>query len=89
MFLEFAKFGCFTFGGGWSIIAQMRQLYVEKQKVITDEELLDLTKPITIEVNGKMLFQGMLKPQLKHLVQSCATFFDSRRLYPVAVELSL
>lgn len=53
------------------------------------EELLDLTKPVTIEVNGKTLFQGMLKPQLKHLVQSCATFFDPRRLYPVAVELSL
>ena len=43
LLLDFIRFGCFTFGGGWSIIAQMRQLYVEKQKVITDEELLDLT----------------------------------------------
>lgn len=42
MFLEFAKFGCFTFGGGWSIIAQMQQQYVEKQKEITPQELLDL-----------------------------------------------
>ena len=43
LLLEFMRFGCFTFGGGWSIIAQMQQLYVEKEKVITSEELLDLT----------------------------------------------
>ena len=40
---EFVRFGCFTFGGGWSIIAQMQQLYVEKRQVITSQELLDLT----------------------------------------------
>ena len=39
---EFARFGCFTFGGGWSIIAQMQQLYVEKKKVLTSQELMDL-----------------------------------------------
>ena len=26
---EFIRFGLFTFGGGWSIIAQMQQLYVD------------------------------------------------------------
>lgn len=40
---EFFRFGCFTFGGGWSIIAQMQQLYVEKKKTLTSQELLDLT----------------------------------------------
>ena len=39
---EFMRFGCFTFGGGWSIIAQMQQLYVQKKKVITSQELLDM-----------------------------------------------
>ena len=43
LFLEFMRFGCFTFGGGWSIVAQMQQLYVEKEAVITSEELMDLT----------------------------------------------
>lgn len=41
--LTFLKFGCFTFGGGWSIIAQIKQEYVEKRHWITDEELLDFT----------------------------------------------
>lgn len=42
LFLEFARCGCFTFGGGWSIIAQMQQLYVEKKEEITSQELMDL-----------------------------------------------
>ena len=61
MFLEFAKFGCFTFGGGWSIIAQLQQLYVEKRKEITSQELLDLTSvakslPGTMIANVAMLY---------------------------------
>ena len=43
LFLDFLQIGCFTFGGGWSIIAQMREKYVEKEKCLTAQELLDLT----------------------------------------------
>ena len=43
LFLSFLKLGCFTFGGGWSIVAQMQQQYVEKEKVLTQEDLIDLT----------------------------------------------
>ena len=30
----FFKIGCFTFGGGWSILAQMEQEFVDKRKLI-------------------------------------------------------
>lgn len=43
LFLEFLRFGCFTFGGGWSIVAQMEKQYVEGDGSLTAEELLDLT----------------------------------------------
>ena len=43
LFGQFFKFGCFTFGGGWSIIAQMQKLYVEQENTMTSEELLDIT----------------------------------------------
>lgn len=43
LFLEFLRFGLFTFGGGWGIVSQMQQLYVEKKKTISPQELLDLT----------------------------------------------
>ena len=61
LFFQFMKFGLFTFGGGWSIIAQMQKLYVEQEKVITSEELLDLTSvgrslPGTMIGNVAMLY---------------------------------
>jgi len=43
LFLRFFLFGCFTFGGGWGIIAQMHREYVEKQQLLTEQELLDTT----------------------------------------------
>lgn len=43
LYMQFLKFGCFTFGGGWSIVAQMKELYVDREKSLTSEELLDLT----------------------------------------------
>ncbi len=43
IFLTFLKFGCFTFGGGWNIIAQIQKEYVDKKHWISDEELLDFT----------------------------------------------
>ena len=43
IFLTFLKFGCFTFGGGWNIVAQIQKEYVEEKHWISDEELLDFT----------------------------------------------
>ena len=43
LFLFFFKIGFYTFGGGWSIVAQIQKEYVEAKKWITDEELLDIT----------------------------------------------
>lgn len=43
LYLYFFKIGWFTFGGGWSIIAQMQTDFVEKKKVMDDQELLDIT----------------------------------------------
>ena len=43
LFLYFFRIGWYTFGGGWSIIAQIQRDYVEKKHYITNEELLDLT----------------------------------------------
>ena len=58
---QFILFGCFTFGGGWSIVAQMKKTYVDEQHIITDQDLLDLTSvgrslPGTMISNTAMLF---------------------------------
>lgn len=42
-FWSLVKIGTFTFGGGWSIITQLQNEFVEKRAWITQEELLDIT----------------------------------------------
>lgn len=54
LFCTFVKFGCFTFGGGWSIVAQMQEKFVQEQGQLTDEELLDLTS-VARSVPGQMV----------------------------------
>ena len=44
---------------------------------------------ITVTVNGKKSFEGKIDLELKHLVNSCATFFDPNRLYPAAIEIDM
>lgn len=61
LFVFFFKIGCFTFGGGWSILAQMEQEFVEKRKWITKGELLELVAvgksvPGIMITNISMLF---------------------------------
>jgi len=43
LFLYFFKIGWFTFGGGWSMIAQIQRDFVEKRHMLADEDVLDLT----------------------------------------------
>lgn len=43
LFLYFFRIGWFTFGGGFSIIAQMQKDFVEKKKLISEADLLDQT----------------------------------------------
>lgn len=61
IFLFYFKIGLFTFGGGWSIISQMKKEFVEKQKIISEEELADFTSvgrslPGTMIGNVSFLF---------------------------------
>lgn len=61
----FFKIGWFTFGGGWSIIAQIQRDFAEKRHRITDAELLDLVSvgrsiPGTMVTNVAYLFGSHL-----------------------------
>ena len=67
LFAFFFKIGCFTFGGGWSILAQMEQEFVDKRKLITKEELLDMVAvgksvPGIMITNISMLFRCAVVP---------------------------
>jgi len=42
LFLTFFKIGLFTFGGGYAMIAQMRETVVRQKAWLTEEELLEV-----------------------------------------------
>lgn len=61
LYLFFFKIGCFTFGGGWAILAQMEQEFVTKRQWITKKELLEMVAvgksvPGIMITNISMLF---------------------------------
>lgn len=61
LFKDFLRFGAFTFGGGWSIIAQMQERYVKGRALITSQELVDIisiakTLPGIMIANVAMMF---------------------------------
>lgn len=42
LFLYYFRIGWYTFGGGWSIVAQMQKDFVEKRQEMTEEEFLNI-----------------------------------------------
>jgi len=51
--------------------------------------LVDLSRPVTLTVNGQPAFNGQVTPELRHIVNSTAIFFDPERLFPAAIEVDL
>ena len=58
-------------------------------RVYLDSHLVDLSAPVTIMVNGKVVFEDMLEPDLKMMAESCALFGDPRRVYPCGVDVQI
>lgn len=51
--------------------------------------MFDLTKPITVIVNGRLAWKGKATPTLKSMVESCALFFDPERVFPAAIDIEI
>ena len=53
------------------------------------DDTVDFTQEVTLIVNGKKKFQGKVHPNVKHMVNSCTTFFDPERVYGAGIEIVL
>ncbi len=77
----------------WNVETKYEKSYTPAQSgkvlIYLNNHLVDLSKVITVTVNGKQVFKGRITPNIKHLINSCTTFFDSERLYPAAIEVKL
>ena len=59
-----------------------------KLRIYVNEQLVDMSKPVTLIVNGKQLYQGNIKPTLQDMVNSCMEYFDPYRIFPASIEVS-
>ena len=60
-----------------------------KLGIFLGSELVDLTKEVTVNINGKQAWKGIPKLKIENLVNSCALYYDPYRLYPAYVEVDL
>lgn len=90
---EIVTYKCIETDPYWGIQLKFEKSYqpATKGKIIIylNEQLVDLKREVVLTVNGKELFKGIVKPELRHLINSCATFFDPQRLYPAAIEAEI
>ncbi len=54
-----------------------------------NNELVDLTKPVKVVLNGKEVFNKKVTPTVKAMVESCALFFDPERIFPAAIDIDI
>ena len=59
-----------------------------KIRVYLSPELVDLTKPVRVLINGREVYAALPNLSWKVMAESCTTFFDPQRLFPVALDLS-
>jgi hypothetical protein len=51
--------------------------------------MVDFGKKVTLVVNGRRVFKGRLKPDMRYLVGSCVCFFDPERLFVAGIDVNL
>jgi len=54
-----------------------------------DEHLVDLENPVKVTVNGRAVFEGKLRLNVKNMLRAVSAFYDPRRIFPAAVEVDL
>ncbi len=60
-----------------------------KIRVYLHEKLVDLSKPVTINVNGVKKYEGTPALDRRTMVESLAFFFDPQRIFPTSVDVAV
>ncbi len=80
-------------GSGWSMNIGVEKTYTPattgKIRIYLNNDLVDLSQPITVKVNGVEKFNGTVTTDTRNLVESCALFFDPFRVFPASIEVSV
>lgn len=58
-------------------------------RVYLSNDLVDLSKEVTVTANGKVVFQGIAKPSMEALIRSTAERGDPKQVFPAQVKAAL
>lgn len=58
-------------------------------RIYLNSDLVDLSQPVTVTVNGAQKFNGAVTLSGETLVESCALFYDPLRLFPAYVDVDV
>lgn len=56
-------------------------------RIYLNSELVDLTKDVTVIINGREVFRGKAKCDVANLINSCSLYFDPYRLFASSLEV--
>ena len=77
----------------WGIEMKFERTYTPSKKgrvlIYLNEHLVDLNKPVVVVLNGQEVYKGKVKCNEVHMARSLATFYDSQRIYPAAIEVEV
>ncbi len=60
-----------------------------KVRLYLNSELVNLHNEIKVVLNGRTVYKGKVRPNLKDMASSLAEFYDPRRIYPASVLVDL
>ena len=77
----------------WNIPIKHRKHYAPAEAgsftLYLSDDMVDFDQKVTLIVNGKRVYHAKVKPDTRHLINSCSTFFDPERVYAAGIEVRL
>ncbi len=73
-------------------------LYINKQytpattgrfKIYLNDRLVDMTRPVTLILNGQKIFEGVVTPTLEDVVNSIADYYDPERIFTASIDVDI
>lgn len=57
--------------------------HVQRYSLFLNDQLIDISKPLTITTNGRLSFEGMVSPSVETLLRQARLRQDPERLFPI------
>ena len=62
---------------------------IRRYTVFLNPDLVDFSKPVIVETNGKISFEGMVEPSIETLLQEARHRSDTHILYPAKLAIDV